>query len=258
MALRKTPLVSGEYYHIYNRGNSKQKIFLDREDYIRFVKLLYLCNSNKNINFRTDIVEKKIDTWKFDREEKIVNIGAWVLMPNHFHIYITESSISPSSGNESKIASFMRKISTAYVKYFNAKYKRTGSLFEGKFKSTHITDDVQAKYLFSYIHLNPIKLIQKDWKDSGLRDKENALKFLNKYKWSSYLDYLGTKRNENLILDTDKFPDYFQTKDKFQLEIIDWISRRFPEVLLLEMNRREGNFVVKFKYGIANKKLPEL
>lgn len=227
MGLRKDPFVQGEYYHLYNRGNSKQKIFLDKEDYLRFVKLLFLCNSSKNVNFRTDIIEKKIDTWDFDRGENIVHIGAWVLMPNHFHIYITESSISPSSGNENKessIATFMRKISTAYVKYFNAKYGRTGSLFEGKFKSVHMSDEIQAKYLFSYIHLNPIKLIQKDWRENGIDDKKKVLDFLNKYKWSSYLDYCGVKRKESFILDIEKFPDYFSEKGQFEAEIFEWLS----------------------------------
>ena len=83
------PLTNSEFYHIYNRGNSQQKIFLDNKDYERFIKLLYICNSIKKISFRDDIVEKGIDAWDFDREEEIVSIGAWALMPNHFHIYIT-------------------------------------------------------------------------------------------------------------------------------------------------------------------------
>lgn len=228
MGIRKVPLVKGEYYHIYNRGNSKQKIFLDEEDYFRFVKLLYLCNSKKNINFRVDITEKNIDFWNFDRDKTIISIGAWVLMPNHFHLYLTEPSISPSSGEnpkvESKIALFMRKVSTAYVKYFNAKYKRTGSLFEGKFKSTHIKDEIQAKYLFSYIHLNPVKLIQSDWKENGVKDKNEVLGYLDRYKWSSYKDYLSSERKESVILDRESFPDYFKYPGIFKNEVYEWLS----------------------------------
>ncbi|MFH1366007.1 MAG: hypothetical protein ABIG99_01290 [Patescibacteria group bacterium] len=89
MGFRKVPLEKGEFYHIYNRGNSKQQIFFDDEDYQHFIKLLFVCNSVKQVSFRDDIVEKKIDAFDFDREETIVLIGAWVLMPNHFHIYIT-------------------------------------------------------------------------------------------------------------------------------------------------------------------------
>ena len=89
MSNRQIPLTFDEYYHIYNRGNSKQDIFLDIADYERFTKLLYLCNSNVSINFRDDIVKTKIDAWDFDRGEPIVSIGAWVLMPNHFHLCLT-------------------------------------------------------------------------------------------------------------------------------------------------------------------------
>ena len=94
----------------------------------------------------------------------------------------------------------MQKVLTAYSKYFNAKYQRTGSLFEGKFKSVHIENDTQAKYLFSYIHLNPLKLINKNWKEKGNKNKKEALKFLDTYKWSSYFDYLEIIRPENKII----------------------------------------------------------
>lgn len=228
MAQRKIPLVPGEYFHIYNRGNSKQKIFLDNKDKDRFVKLLYLSNSTKNINFRDDIIDAKLDVWHFERGESLVSIGAWVLMPNHFHLYL----ISPipgigekdSKNKTNNITKFMNKLSVSYVKYFNQKHERTGSLFEGPFKAKLVKNDNQAKYLFSYIHLNPVKLIQKDWKEKGIKNKEEALRFLGEYKYSSYLDYLKTNRIEELILDRKSFIDYFLTKERFQKEIFEWLS----------------------------------
>jgi putative transposase len=224
MANRKIQFIEGEYYHIYNRGNSKQKIFLDDEDYSRFCKLLYLCNSEKRIDFKLDIIQKNINAFDFDREELIVSIGAWVLMPNHFHIYIALSR--KSNFRNSKISEFMRKVGTAYSKYFNTKYNRTGSLFEGNFKTVHIENDIQAKYLFSYIHLNPIKLIQSDWKEIGIQDKDKTLTFLQKYKWSSYLDFKGVQRSENKILNIEDFPGYFQKIDDFNREILSWIENK--------------------------------
>lgn len=224
MGLRKTPLVNGEFYHIYNRGNSRQQIFFDDDDYRRFIKLLYICNSVKQVNFREDIVEKKIDVWDVDREETIVSIGAWVLIPNHFHIYITSPSPKDGLLGENNISIFMRKLCTAYSKYINIKYKRAGSLFEGRFKSIHIENDVQAKYLFSYIHLNPIKLFQKNWKEEGILNKNETLLFLDKYKWSSYLDYLSEDRVENKILDRENFLNYFSNKKDFQKEILEWFN----------------------------------
>ncbi len=69
MTTRKEDFAIGEFYHVYNRGNSKQEVFLDDNDRDRFVKLLYLCNSLKSVNFRDDIIKHKIDVWDFDREE---------------------------------------------------------------------------------------------------------------------------------------------------------------------------------------------
>lgn len=73
---RKDVFVEGEFYHLYSRGNSKQKIFFDDQDRDRFIKLLYLCNSRKSVNFRDDIVQKKIDAWDFERGDLIVSLGA--------------------------------------------------------------------------------------------------------------------------------------------------------------------------------------
>ncbi|MEK7539395.1 MAG: transposase [Patescibacteria group bacterium] len=225
MTNRKVPFVEGEFYHIYSRGNNKQKIFLNNYDYERFAKLLYLCNSRKSIDFREDIVRQGIDAWNFDRGQIIVNIGAWVLMPNHFHIYITlDENLRKSDFRKSEITEFMRKLLTSYSKYFNQKYKRTGGLFEGKFKSVHVKDNVQAKYLFSYIHLNPIKLINTNWKIEGIKNWKEAKKFLEKYRWSSYLDYKKIIRLENKILNTKIFPEYFQTMTDFDFEIKDWLT----------------------------------
>jgi len=226
MSFRKTEFAEGEYYHIYNRGNSKQKIFLDDKDRERFLKLLYLCNSKQGIDFYNDITKRKIDAWDFEKGESIVNIGAWVLMPNHFHLYITPKTARKEARLPSKntITDFMHRVLTAYSKYFNAKYKRTGALFEGKFKSVHTSKDNQAKYLFSYIHLNPIKLIDAKWKERGIKNKKEALNFLDLYKWSSYFDYLEFNRPENKILNRIDFLDYFKTKRDFQKEIFDWIK----------------------------------
>ena len=225
MSIRKVPLVEGEYYHIYNRGNNKQLIFLDDEDRDRFIKLLYLCNSDKGINFKEDIIQTKISAWDYKTVNQLVAIGAWVLMPNHFHLYLIAL---PKQGfskiEKNNISDFMVKLCTAYAKYFNKKYNRTGSLFEGKFKSVNVNNEVQAKYLFSYIHLNPIKLIQPDWKEVGIKNKIEAINFLNNYKWSSFQDYLLLGRKEEIILNREKFPNYFEDSNIFKKEIFEWLE----------------------------------
>ncbi len=213
MSIRKVSFVENEYYHIYNRGNSKQIIFLDKEDYYHFIKLIYVCNSTKNIVNRN----VGINAYDFERNENLVYVGAWCLMPNHFHILLKEKT-------ENGISKFMQKISTAYSMYFNKKYKRTGGLFEGKFKSEHINNDRYLKYLFSYINLNPVKLIQKDWKEKGIKNLSKIIEFLGNYQYSSYLDYLNEKRIQSKILNTKEFPKYFPSKESLNQELISWLE----------------------------------
>lgn len=219
MSIRKTNLVQGEYYHIYNRGNSKQKIFNDKEDYLRFISLLYISNTNESFNLYDLARDPNFNLYDIERNNLLVNMGAFCLMPNHFHILITEIT-------ESGISKFMQKLGTAYSMYYNKKYERTGGLFESKFKTQHADTDRHLKYLFSYIHLNPIKLIQKDWKEKGIKNEKEAMDYLNKYPYSSYLDFFGEKRVQNKILNIKAFPEYFPNKNLFTEEIFEWLDLR--------------------------------
>ena len=213
--MRKKTFVSEEYYHLYNRGNSKQKIFHDKQDYYRFISLLYACNSVNN--FKIYDLGKTETPYDFERGSLLIYIGAYVIMPNHFHILITQTE-------DGDISKFMQKLATAYVMYYNKKYNRTGSLFEGKFKAEHLDNDVYLKYIFSYIHLNPVKLIDKNWKEKGIRNKKEALNYLAQYSYSSYTDYMGKERTQNRILNRKVFPDYFPTTKEFSKEILEWIN----------------------------------
>lgn len=215
MSLRKTPLISDEHYHLYNRGNSKREIFHDHLDYIRFLNILYLSNSDADFRFN-----RIKDIYSTERGQKLVFIGAYCLMPNHFHILIKQ-------GVEGGISRFMHKLLTAYSMYYNTKYERTGGLFEGKFKSEHLYSDRYLKYVFSYIHLNPVKLIDREWREKGVRDRNKALDFLNTYYYSSYQDFIRENRKERFILDRGEFPNYFPSQKMFQKEIFDWINFRY-------------------------------
>lgn len=217
MSTRKVSFAEGEYYHIYNRGNGKQKIFHDKYDYEHFLDLLYVLNTKNNVCVSDLKRYKSFDLCTIDVEDNLVAIGSYVLMPNHFHLLITEKI-------EGGISKFLQKVSTAYVMYYNKKYERTGSLFEGKFKSQHLDTDKYLKYIFSYIHLNPVKLIQKDWKEDGIKNKKEALSFLKNYEYSSYLDYLAIPRIKGKIIKKEPFPDYFSNIKDFNIEIISWLN----------------------------------
>ena len=226
MSIRNQNLLPDEYYHIYNRGNGKNKIFLDKEDYDRFVKILYICNSENKFIFRESIVKKKIDAWDFERGNTLLDIVAWVLMPNHFHLLIISSSHRQGlwQDNLNPISIYMQKVSTSYAMYFNKKYNRTGSLFEGKFKSKYINKENYLQYLFAYIHLNPIKLIQSDWKVNGIKDIEKSINYLKTYKYSSFKDYMGKNRKESLISNLNLCMD--DIKYRHSMDLFDWIKNQ--------------------------------
>lgn len=204
----------GEYYHLYNRGVEKRDIFLTHGDRNRFKRLLYLANSTEHFVFRD--VEKK-ELKEIDRGQPLVAIAAWVLMPNHFHILVKEII-------EGGTASFMRKLCTGYSSYFNKNHKRVGPLFQGRYKSRHIESDTHLKYLFAYIHLNPIKLLDPFWKEQGIKNLAEAKKFLSTYEDSSYLSYLDISREEGLFLTRDVFPEYFTEEKDFENLNTEWLN----------------------------------
>ncbi len=204
----------GEYYHIYNRGVDKRQIYLDNGDWERMLKLLYVANSIKPFVYR-DIQNKPLGD--IDRGEQLVAIGAYCLMPNHFHILIKETA-------EGGITSFMEKLTTAYSMYFNKRSKRTGFLFEGNFKAEHVDRDEYLKYLYAYIHLNPVKIIEPTWKEEGIENVDAAKKYLEGYRYSSYEDYTRGKREESAILTPQEFPDYFEERGDFEHYVQDWLQ----------------------------------
>jgi len=217
---RKFKFAPDEFYHVYNRGNNKSVIFLSAADHKRFQKLLYVCNSAKPVVFKT-IQGLPLD--KIERGETLVDIGAYCLMPNHFHLLLREKT-------DGGISQFVEKLSTGYSMYFNKKSNRTGALFEGRFKAKHVDSDEYLKYLFAYIHLNPVKIIDPKWKENGIEDHIAAKEFLATYLYSSYADYTGQSRREDLILKKDSFPEYFKTSFEFEQLIDDWLD--YPRAAL--------------------------
>src|SRR3989338_9667982 len=197
---RKTPLAEREYYHIYSRGVEKRKVFMNSKDYQRFMALLYIMNQNepfKMENFLRDKQNNLKNIFNQKREKTFVSILAYCLMPNHFHLILYEHT-------EGGISKFMMKLLTAYSMYFNTKYERSGPLFMHPFRSQHISSESQFLWIFSYIHLNPLKV---------LKGKNTPTHLLQSYKYSSYPDYEGVKRVESKILDLSLTPDFLLETD---------------------------------------------
>lgn len=219
MTIRKTPFLVNEYYHIYNRGVDKRLIFSSEHDSKRFMALLYICNGHNPVNMRLYFNKGLpfVEIFNVDRGTELIDIGAYCLMQNHFHLLVKERT-----GNG--VSRFMEKLSTAYSMYFNRKHERTGGLFEGRFKAKHIGNEPYFNWLFSYIHLNPVKIINSNWKEAGDFNFGEIKSFLSRYSYSSYSDYFVEQRPESVILNKDAFPAHFK-----QLNDIDDLISGFKD-----------------------------
>lgn len=133
-------------YHVMVRGNEQRKIFMDDGDRKRFIDTLF---------------EKS--------KEQEFSVLAYCLMDNHLHLLIRE-------GND-RINRVMKRIGVSYVYYFNKKYRRTGHLFQDRFKSEPINDDRYLLAAVRYIHNNPVKA--------------NIVQEPAQFQWSSYNSYMG-------------------------------------------------------------------
>lgn len=216
---RKSLFVEGEYYHVYNRGVDKRNIFPNDYDYNRFILLLHVLNTNKNLKIRDLLKGNSFNgLLKIKNDDPIVAIGAYCLMPNHFHLLVTPLV-------EGGLSKFMLKLQTSYSMYFNIKNKRSGSLFEGPYKSQHLDTDEYLKYLYSYIHLNPAKLKDKDWIKNGAKDFKSLKEFIMSYKYSSINEYV---KNDFSIIDISMFPEYRELyksdEEYFKNMVDDWFN----------------------------------
>jgi len=211
---RKVAHIEGEFYHLYNRGVDKRKIFNSPSDYKRFLMLLYLSNGEGDVHL-SNLLKTNAGTSIFDYErvQPLVAIGAFCLMPNHFHLLI-------SPLHKDGVAKFMSKLQTGYSMYFNKKNERTGSLFQGPYKSEHAGEDTYLKYLFSYIHLNPAKLKDPNWKINRATNQKAIQAFVEKYPYSSYQEYLSARP---VITNPSVFPNYLSNKKEVRSHITDWL-----------------------------------
>lgn len=222
---RKDPFVTGEYYHIYNRGIDKRVIFKSYKDYERFIMLLFVSNTRAE-SFRLDnLINQQHKTFDeilvLDKGKPLVSIGAWCLMTNHFHLLLRQEV-------DGGITKFMRKLGVGYSMFFNIKYQRTGALFGGLFKSKLIgVNDNYMRQLFGYIHINPLEIKFPDWKEQINKPSVEMRKFLELYRYSSYPDYAGNDRVEKNIIKIENFPDYFEDSKSFE----DFVKNYYTEEL---------------------------
>lgn len=203
-----TTLVNSNFYHIYNRGVEKRKIFLSTKDYLRFIEAIDYYRESPQLLKLSDFRRKpnKELFIQSDRKE-IVRIYCYCLMPNHFHFLIQQLE-------DGGITEFIRKLCDSYSKYFNTKYERVGSLFQGSFKAKLIETDEGLLQLSKYIHNNPQSIIE--WKDKI-------------FPYSSLNCYLENKIE--MFIDPTFILSFFSTTDKV-MDYKSFLNRGFePEVI---------------------------
>ncbi len=199
-----------ELYHVLNHSIEGRNLFLDSQDYARFIHNLYEFNDTRpadNLHRLFDPGMKDIGGLSFRRaRKKLVEIHGWCLMEDHYHLLISELI-------EDGLIRFMRKINVGYAKYYNERYRRHGHVFQGKTKKILVENEAYFLYILHYLHLNPLDYLTgaTKWRerDKGtIKNARGALTYLDEYRWSSYFDYCG-KKNFPSILTKDLFGNAF-------------------------------------------------
>lgn len=188
--------VENGYYHIYNRGVEKRTIFLDEQDCIVFLHYLKLYLSPIEELKQIDLPGLRVLKFIQLNLSQEIDLLAFALMPNHIHLQIKQKT---SRG----IVKLMKRLTTAYVMYFNRKYERVGSLFQNRYKAALIETDGYLLHLSRYIHLNPSKI------DNGK---------INFRDFSSYPYYLGQKNAS--WMKPQEILSYFRTAQRRDLKDI--------------------------------------
>ena len=186
--MRKVRFGIGEFYHIYNRGVDKRSVFLETEDFERFLQSIREFNSQRPIGslFENSFRDK---TKLGNRVAKLVDIVGYCLNPNHFHLILKQRL-------DGGVSEFMHRLGSGYTQYFNIKHKRSGSLFQGKFKAIHVDSNEYLLHLSAYVNLNN--------RVHHVNDRSS------KSSWGEYLGDNGNTRVKDIILKQFKNPSEYK------------------------------------------------
>ena len=199
---RKVVLANNEIYHVINKGVASQPIFANNWQYQRALNILfYYQNRELPLKYSHFIVESSKNRDKIlanlRSEKKFwAEIIAYCLMPNHFHFLLKQKA-------DHGISKFMGNFANSYTRYFNSRQKRSGPLFQGKFKAVRIETEEQLLHVSRYIHLNPCTA----YVIKNIGDLEN-------YSFSSYPEYLG--KTSLQFCNKEMIFNYFKSKRLYQ------------------------------------------
>ena len=232
MPYRKEKFATGDICHLILRGIDDSVLFKDINDYYRGIFSIYEFNTSNPVEIRrrreARIKMKQLlkargdptsaNSANLDMRDKLVEVLSFCLMPNHIHLLIRQIK-------DNGIIKFMAKMGGGYARYFNLKHSRKGYVFQNRFLAVPIKTDEQLRVVFAYIHANPISLIEPKWKENGINNSVESIKFVENYKWSSCSDYLG-KPNFPSVTDRDFILETMGGERGCQEFIEDWIKYR--------------------------------
>ena len=204
--MRRVSFTNNQFYHVYNRGNNKREIFFRDFDLSRFLQGLSDFNAEDPIG---SIYVNSFKKGQLSGEAtKLVNVVAYCLNPNHFHL-ILEQVI------DNGISKFMHRQGTGYTRYFNEKYNFTGSLFQGPFKAIHVDSNEYLLHLSAYVNLNK--------EAHGWRYNDALVPSIS--SWDEYVNRpkVGSLCNTDPILSQFKNPDEYR---KFALDSLETVRAR--------------------------------
>lgn len=186
------------FYHVFNRGVEKRKIFLDSKDFKIFIYYLFVyLKPLDDVLKKYPLLPIRLHPKNLSSEVELISYS---LMPNHFHFLLRQFS-------KNGISRLMKQVTNAYTEYFNKRYERTGGLMQGTFKAVRVGTDEQLIHLSRYIHLNPIV--------------GGVVNNIDYYNWSSYKDFImGNPKglcNISIILDLFKSSDEYKNFVKDQI-----------------------------------------
>jgi len=212
----------GGVYHVINRGVERRRIFMKRQDYSRFIFGLEFFNKKQSNNLWELVSEagpgpasERIEKERKRKRGSIVELMAFTLMPNHYHLVVREI-------RKGGISLFMNKLG-GYTTYFNKQYNRVGPLFQSRYKAIPIQTEIQLGNTFTYVHTNPVEIKEPSWKDLKVENKRNAINWLETYKWSSYHDYVGNPVFPEVIR-RKFFLDLYGGESGCRKVVEDWIG----------------------------------
>ena len=178
MPYRKVQFAPGQFYHIYNRGVARQPIFREEDNY------LFLLRRTKEYASALNVA-----------------VIAYCLMPNHYNFLLRQDGQEPAGR-------LPQRVFNSYSKAFNKRYGRTGTLFEGPYKATHIDRDGYLLHLCRYIHANPVK--------------HGVLSELERWPYSNYLEWIGAR--DGKLVERAFVQEHFPVVGSYRQFVLDYVS----------------------------------